>query len=291
MTVPTPQGVTGFQPVQSGKPTGKMPVSLCTGKMPVTPLKPFNRGAETQKSRRNLPHWRQAGCTYFVTFRLADSLPQSQLKAWQEERAVWMKVHPEPWTAAVTDEYEERFLERIQTWLDAGYGSCALSKRPIQALVAGALAHFDAQRYRLGDFVLMPNHVHALVTPAEGFTFSSILHSWKSYTANKANELLCRAGTFWMDENFDHIVRSTDQLRHFEQYIGENPVKAGLKTATFLLRQGVTGFQPVGNQGDTGILPVESGKTTGWKPVAPSATGKIPATPSMNRPAVAAGSL
>lgn len=298
------QGVTGFQPVDSDKTTGWKPVapsstgktpvtpSYLTGEMPViTPLRPFNRGAETQRSRRNLPHWQQAGCTYFVTFRLADSLPQSQLKAWQEDRAVWLKVHPEPWTAEVADEYEKRFPGRIQTWLDAGYGSCALSQSPVQELVAGALRFFDRQRYQLGHFVLMPNHVHVLVTPTANFALSAILHSWKSYTANKVNELVGRTGTFWMDENFDHIVRSTDQLRHFERYIGENPVKAGLRTGTFLFCQGVTGFQPVGpepetgkmpvtpcervtgfqsvdRQGDTGILPVESKETTGRMPVA-----------------------
>lgn len=28
---------------------------------------------------RHMPHWRQAGATYFVTFRLGDSLPEARL--------------------------------------------------------------------------------------------------------------------------------------------------------------------------------------------------------------------
>ncbi len=245
------QGDTGFQPVSAGKSTGKMPVSPS--------FQPFDKDAETLKTRRNLPHWQQTGCTYFVTFRLADSLPQSQLKAWQEERGIWLKFHPQPWTEATEDEYEERFLDRIQGWLDAGYGSCALSQKRIQDLVARAMQFFDGQRYRLGDFVLMPNHAHILVEPVVGFSLASILHSWKSFTANEANELLDPTGTFWMDENFDHIVRSVEQLRHFQNYIAQNPVKAALKPGTFLLVQSGTGFQPV-----------SAGKSTGKMPVSPS---------------------
>lgn len=261
------KGDTGFQPVEpksTTTATGKMPVSPSlpvvsegTAKMAVSPFhfQPFNKQAETTKTQRNLPHWQQSGCTYFVTFRLADSLPQNQLKAWQEERDIWLKVHPQPWTNDTEDEYEKRFLDRIQGWLDAGYGSCALSQKPIQDLVAGAMQFFDGRRYRLGDFVLMPNHVHGLVTPLANFTLSSILHSWKSYTANQANRLLGRSGTFWMDENFDHIVRSEEQLRHFRQYIAQNPVTARLKAGTFFLHQGDTGFQPV-NLKPTGKMPV-----------------------------------
>jgi len=242
MAVSPSQGDTGFQPVDS-EITAK-PES--TARMAVSPsFTPFDKNADTQKTRRNLPHWQQAGCTYFVTFRLADSLPQLHLKAWQEERAIWLKLHPPPWATLVEDEYEQRFLDRIQDWLDAGYGSCALSQKPIQELVAGALGYFNGERYRLGDVVLMPNHVHVLVMPAEGFTLSSILHSWKSYSANQANRLLQRSGAFWMDENFDHIVRSMEQFRYFQEYIAQNPLKARLKPGQFLLQPGDTGFQPV----------------------------------------------
>lgn len=243
---------TGFQPVRS-KSTVKMAVSPLS-------FKPFDKGAETQKTRRNLPHWQQDGCTYFVTFRLADSLPQDRLKAWQEERQIWLKFHPKPWTTETEDEYEKRFLTRVQEWLDAGYGSCALSRQPIQDLVANALGYFDSQRYYLGDFVVMPNHVHVLVTPLDEFALSSILHSWKSYTSNQANKVLGQTGTFWMDENFDHIVRSEEQLRHFQDYIAQNPVKAGLKAGTFLLYKTDTGFQLVKQEKTTGRMSVSPSK-------------------------------
>ena len=69
----------------------------------------------------------------------------------------------------------------------------------------------------------MPNHVHAIVTPLGEHLLSSIVHSWKSFTANQINNALNRRGAFWQKESFDHIVRSTDSLDKFRKYIRENP--------------------------------------------------------------------
>ncbi|MDZ4344994.1 MAG: DEAD/DEAH box helicase family protein, partial [Candidatus Binatia bacterium] len=74
----------------------------------------------------DLPHWRQDGATYFVTFRLADSLPQEKLAEWRKERDQWLGQHPEPHNEAARKEYYERFPQRLQQWLDAGTGSCVL---------------------------------------------------------------------------------------------------------------------------------------------------------------------
>lgn len=251
--------------------------------MPATPFKPFEKDTDTRKGCRNLPHWEQPGCTYFLTFRLADSLPQSRLKELGEERETWLELHPKPWDGGTAAEYEDRFGRRIQEWLDAGYGSCALSRQPIQDLVVQALRFFEGQSYLLGDFVLMPNHVHVLVTPQVGFSLSSIVHSWKSYTATQANKILSQTGSFWMDENFDHIVRSEAQLRHFQDYIGQNPIKAKLGAGTYFLQQGDTGWKPVTPlEESTGRMPVSPlEESTGRMPVTPleESTGKMPVTP------------
>ena len=98
-------------------------------------------------------------------------MPQDKLRAWQEEKAIWLKLHPQPWSEKTADEYVERFVERIQKWLDAGYGSCALQEADARQVVENALRHFDGERYTLDEFVLMPNHVHLLVQPMPGFSF------------------------------------------------------------------------------------------------------------------------
>jgi REP element-mobilizing transposase RayT len=77
-------------------------------------------------------------------------------------------------------------------------------------------------------WVVMPNHVRAVFTPAEGWSLSSILHSWKSFTAGQGNRMLGRRGQFWQEDYFDRYIRDERQFAATVQYIEENPVKAGL---------------------------------------------------------------
>jgi hypothetical protein len=78
------------------------------------PFHGFDPHGEVDITRRRLPHWRQPGATYFITFRLADSLPQSVLHQWRHERAIWLRWHPPPWSADEQLEYEERFTYRYK---------------------------------------------------------------------------------------------------------------------------------------------------------------------------------
>gem|GEM_PF-2377851 len=102
-------------------------------------------------------------------------------------------------------------------------------------MVAQALRYHDGERYTLYAFVVMPNHVHALVKPHEGFTLSQILHTWKSFTAHEAQKIAQAAGlsipkgeAFWQRESYDHLVRDEADFARIFEYILQNPVKAGL---------------------------------------------------------------
>jgi REP element-mobilizing transposase RayT len=182
----------------------------------------------------NLPHWRQEGVTYFVTFRLADSLPQVKLLEWLSERDLWLASHPKPWDACTTSAYHKRFTARIEKWLDAGHGSCALARSNVRSVVANALRHFNGVRYGLDAWVVMPNHVHTVVTPLTDCGLSAILHTWKSFTAHAIGKLLPDwRGPFWQKESFDHIVRGPDHLERFRIYIADNP--RGLAADTYTL--------------------------------------------------------
>jgi REP element-mobilizing transposase RayT len=171
----------------------------------------------------NLPHWRQEGVRYFVTFRLADSIPQGKLRQWQQEKEDWLKRNPPPHTLEQTSEFWELFPERFHRWLDAGYGACVLGNPDSAAIVYNVLKYFDGERYDLGECIVMPNHVHAVVAPLPGFELSGIIHSWKSYSANKVNAMLGRKGNLWQKETFDHIVRNPEQLERINAYIRDNP--------------------------------------------------------------------
>ncbi|MDA3895901.1 MAG: N-6 DNA methylase [Desulfobacteraceae bacterium] len=179
----------------------------------------FHKDEEIANLSGNLPHWRQEGVTYFVTFRTSDSLPQEKLKSWQTEKDEWLKQHPEPHDEKTKKEFYEKFSNRIQKWLDQGYGECLLKHAEYKTIVENALKHFDGDRYDLDDFVVMPNHIHVLVTPKGGHDLSGILHSWKSFTANEINKAARRSGVFWQKESFDHIVRNPAQLEKIRLYI------------------------------------------------------------------------
>jgi len=183
----------------------------------------FDPDADYQVYRRNLPHRRQTGATYFVTFHLADSLPKQKLATLAEERKLWLTLNPLPHNEHQIAEYHRNFSKRVHHWLDAGYGSCALGRPPLFRLVEGVLCFFDGQRYTLGKYVVMPNHVHALVEPLDDCSLDRILHSWKSFSAKQINEITGSRGRVWHPESFDHIVRSAAQMERIEEYIRDNP--------------------------------------------------------------------
>lgn len=180
--------------------------------------------------RGKLPHLKKEGAAYFVTFRLADSLPAHEVARLKHERQVILE-HARAAKNPLTWHEEEQLLawycDKVEALLDAGHGSCWLSKPEIADLVAGALKHFDGQRYELRAWVVMPNHVHAVVWPIAGHTLSEILQSWKSFTSKAANKLLNRTGEFWQKESFDHWIRDEAEHVRLTAYVENNPVKAG----------------------------------------------------------------
>ena len=181
----------------------------------------------------HLPHWEQRGATYFVTFRLADSLPVDVLASWKDERTAWLKLHPQPWDWKTAREYMRKFEEEREHWLDQGHGSCLLREPQAAAIVAESLDHFDRQRYLIDSYVVMPNHVHVLFKPLGEHSLVDILHSWKSFTANVLNRKMNREGALWMHESFDTIVRDAEHLRVCRDYIAQNPRKAQLTQRRF----------------------------------------------------------
>lgn len=176
-----------------------------------------SRPQNTVHFRGYLPHWEAGEIPQSITFRLHDSLPHELLSRWRKELTN---------LAPAEEELERR--KRIEAALDAGYGQCHLKQAEIATLVEQALLHFDGTRYRLHAWVIMPNHVHVLITPLHGYSLSAILHSWKSYTAKEANRILGRQGAFWMEEYFDRMIRDENHYAKVLEYIRQNPVAAGL---------------------------------------------------------------
>jgi REP element-mobilizing transposase RayT len=184
------------------------------------------------RNRGHLPHWEAATATYFVTFRLADSMPQNVL------RSILFAREDIPSTAAqmgrnVSETERKQLLKlhsrRIEKYLDAGVGACFLRNADVAKVVADSLWQFNGTRYQLFAWCVMPNHVHVVFQTVVGNTLARILHSWKSFSAKQANQILRRSTEFWQREYYDRLIRDDAEFHRAVQYVIDNPRKAGMK--------------------------------------------------------------
>jgi REP element-mobilizing transposase RayT len=203
------------------------------------PLNYFlNPHAPIDRHKRRLPHWQQGSIFYFLTWRLADSLPLSKLNAWKSEREVWLSRHPEPWNVKTDEEYHERFSRMIDEWLDRGEGSCLLRNIAYSTIVAKAILHFDGERYTVASFVIMPNHVHVLFRLHDERRLEEIVKSWKGFTAKEINGHMNKSGSFWQADYWDRLIRNPGHFSRCLEYVRENPAKANLEKNEFVVYEG-----------------------------------------------------
>jgi len=209
----------------------------------------FDPTADVDITERNLPHWFQVGAAMFITFRTADSLPREVLLRWQRELEHWLKANDLPVelaesTAVTKSQRHEELLGALNSTqrrqfkkfssqvfhrsLDQCHGKCLLKRPKLAEIVGNALKHYDDDKYDLDRFVVMPNHVHAIVQFRAGATLSVVSQSWLRYTAREINAAVGESGAFWQPEPFDHIIRSAEQFEYLQGYIFDNPKKANL---------------------------------------------------------------
>ena len=168
-------------------------------------------------SRGYLPHFDGRALPQFITIHLAGSVPTEVIRLWRQE------------FKTLQSEQEKILLQRrMERYLDQGYGETLLKVPEIAGMVQNALLKFGDIRYRLFSWVVMPNHVHCLMTRFEQHELSNILHSLKSFTAHEGNKILRREGQFWIEEYFDRYIRNEEHFVRTVRYIENNPVKAGL---------------------------------------------------------------
>jgi REP element-mobilizing transposase RayT len=179
--------------------------------------------------RRRLPHIQIAGATYFITFRLASSLPVEALEKLSEEKQKINKL-PEGRKEAA----HQSWFTKYDDYLDkALFGDTYLKNEQIADMVAESIRFRDGRVYELISYCIMLNHVHLVCTPLEklagtSYGLAKILHSLKRHTAREANKILQRSGGFWQDESYDHFIRDDAELERIVKYVLHNPVKANL---------------------------------------------------------------
>ena len=146
----------------------------------------------------------------FLTWRLHGSLPEN-------------RRFPERTTTGQAFVAMDRLLDRATT------GPLLLRMPEIANLVLDSIRYRQSHLYHydLHSWVVMPNHVHLLITPL--IPVSKLMQSLKRFTATQANRILQRTGTpFWQDESYDRLVRDGREFDRIARYIEMNPVTAGL---------------------------------------------------------------
>lgn len=226
-------------------------------------FQPFDPKKDVRVYVRNLPHWRQPGATYFVTFRQDDSIPAKVLLAWHDDRQRWLRANgldseesgstPQSWSSAYRQipvqarrAFERQQARRLHDELDLCHGSCVLQHSTPRKVVADSLSFFHGDRLWLGDFVIMPNHTHVLLTPFDSWELEDLLQSIKKWTSreiglwrDKQSEIASlkepqhKRSRFWQQEAYDRIVRDTDELAAFRRYIARNPEVAKIRKGEY----------------------------------------------------------
>jgi REP element-mobilizing transposase RayT len=183
-------------------------------------------------SRGVLPHLKREGASYFVTFRLAGTLPKDVLLRFKADReAIVSQAHAakRPLTWQEQEELFRWYSSRVDKYLDAGHGDCWLAKPNVADFVANAIQFHAGQRFDLHAWAVMPNHVHAVLRPRAEWTLSKILKGWKGFTAREVNKLLKRTGIpLWQVESYDHLIRDDEDLYRCCRYTSMNPANAHL---------------------------------------------------------------
>jgi REP element-mobilizing transposase RayT len=198
--------------------------------------------------RNRLPHIVPPGGVFFVTFRLADALPQVLLKSLQEayavELALLQDVSGED-LPLLEAQLREKYFHRYEHQLDGNpYGNCWLRSPALASIVQEQLHRYDGAYYELIAYCIMPNHVHVLFDfaiqlldedqalldqpPDDYVPLHKVLKWIKGASARYINQSLGRIGTVWAKDSWDRRLRQPGHARRVVNYILQNPVKARL---------------------------------------------------------------
>ncbi|MBD3617136.1 MAG: transposase [Gracilimonas sp.] len=187
--------------------------------------------------RRNLPHWQPIGGDYFITLRLAGTLPKEIIEKLNKEK-VRLLQDGNGDKKDLRTKINRRIFKKYETILDkAERGPTWLKSVEIADIIKESLHFRDNKDYELYAYCIMSNHVHfvfrhlsnKLKQKNDEYPITDILASFKKYTSRLCNEKLDRTGnSFWQAESFDHVVRDSDELERVILYTLHNPVKAGL---------------------------------------------------------------
>lgn len=198
----------------------------------------FNWRGDFWNYERNLPHWRQPGVTYFITFRLNDSLPREVVEEAKREKEAWDRrlagqTEPDELFQEEYAAWQRRVWRKMESVMDQCHVSCVLRDSAIRQVVADALLFFEDGRSSMHGFVVMPNHVHLDARALGDFQIEEVLKSWKGFTSREINKVLGQKGHLWQEDSWNRVIRDEAHWMKVMRYIANNPPKAHLREGDF----------------------------------------------------------
>jgi len=193
--------------------------------------------------KRKLPHWQISGAEYFITIRLADSIPTHVIKELQLLRRQFLNQNLKQKKLTNDENLKQKLLSKVfkkyEKHLDgAKTGPTWLKQTDVAKIIKEAIHFRDDNEYDLYAYCIMSNHVHVVFRHLEKegnnstnqnlLPVTRILKNLKSYTGLQANKCLNRTGSFWQEESFDRLIRNENELENIIRYTIFNPVKANL---------------------------------------------------------------
>jgi len=196
--------------------------------------------------KRKLPHWIPEGATFFITFRLANSLPAHIIQKLEAEREHQKQFVRAKCSGAQQSEelykLDKKYFGQFDTWLDKCVEESPhwLADERAAQIVTDEIDRLNGVRYSLVAYCIMPNHVHLVINTAEHtvepahtgvtqkYPLADILKLLKGRSARFCNQILSKSGPFWQAESYDHVIRNQKELENIIWYTLWNPVKAGL---------------------------------------------------------------
>jgi putative transposase len=180
--------------------------------------------------RSNLPHFTPENAAYFVTTRLADSLPACVANKLRQKHlaAMELKKQDPDVNGEMLRYLSKQYIVELDKALDTNTtGPQWLSQPDVCSIVRNEILKLESENaIDVWCFSVMPNHLHVLFTLREG-ELSKIMQLLKGRTSFAANKVLSRKGAFWQHESYDHVLRQ-NEFERIIRYILLNPVNAGL---------------------------------------------------------------
>jgi putative transposase len=103
-----------------------------------------------------------------------------------------------------------------------------LKPEPARILLEQILECRERGFYRLHAFVIMPEHLHALLTPGQNTTLEKAMQMIKGGAAYRIKKELLYTFPIWHAGFHDRWIRDVAEFRARKKYIETNPVAAGL---------------------------------------------------------------